>query len=98
MDIQVLRNLTTGRLHTEVADIYEAIEFFISEPGIMTHQIPSAMTALRPFLQEQFTDPRLWDDQYDPSHVGEVEAVALNEEQLEKFWYGFRVARSKDPF
>lgn len=98
MDIQVLRNLTTGRLHTEITDVYEAIEFFISEPGIMTHQLPSARAALLPFLREQFTDPRLWDDQYDPSHTGEVDAAPLNREQLQKFWYGFRVARSKDSF
>lgn len=31
MDIQRLRNLTTGRLHTEMAHIYQDIEYLTSE-------------------------------------------------------------------
>ena len=66
MDIQRLRNLTTGRLHTHITDVYQDIEFFTGEKGIMTHMIPNAHRALEPYLREAVTDARL-DDVFWPN-------------------------------
>jgi hypothetical protein len=73
MDAQRLRNLTTGRLHTDIGCIYQDLEWITGQPGLMTHMLPRALTAVTPWLREHFTEPRFWDDRYDPSHLGEVE-------------------------
>jgi hypothetical protein len=73
MDIQRLRNLTTGRLHTDVGFIYQDIEYLTGEKGVMTHMLPNAMRALEPWLREKLSDRRLWDGEYDPSHIGEID-------------------------
>lgn len=86
MDIQRLRNLTTGRLHTAIDHVYQDIEFFTGSPGIFTHMIPNAHRAMEPFMREQFTDPRLWDGAYDVSHIGEVDAKPMSAEQQKAFW------------
>lgn len=48
LDIQRVRNLTTGRLHTKMDDIYEDIEFLTGEKGIMTHMLLRAREAMMP--------------------------------------------------
>ena len=73
MNIQRLRNLTTGRLHTEVGHVYEDLEAIIGERGLMTHMLPRAITAVEPWLREHVTDPRFWDGEYDTTHTGEYE-------------------------
>lgn len=86
MDIQRLRNLTTGRLHTEIGHVYQDIEAITGAQGIFTHQIPNAMRAMEPHLREAVTEPRFWDDAYDVTHVGEIEAPIMNTEQRAAFW------------
>ncbi|EZP51429.1 DUF7736 domain-containing protein [Delftia sp. RIT313] len=86
MDIQRLRNLTTGRLHTEMTHIYQDIEFFTGEGGFMTHMLSNAMKALKPHLQEVFKEERLWDGAYEPSHQGQVKALPMTPDQIQKFW------------
>lgn len=83
MDIQRLRNLTTGRLHTRIEHIYEDIERLTGAEGIMTHQIPNAFRAMEPWLRSVVTDPRFWDDEYDTSHVGEVEVPVMTDAERE---------------
>lgn len=83
MNIQRLRNLTTGKLHTQMQDIYEDLEFITRGGGIMTHMIPRVMQAVKPWLQEQITDERFWDDQYDPSHVGDYPLREMSIEENE---------------
>ena len=73
MDIQRLRNLTTGRLHTEMGHIYEDLGIIIGEDGLMTHMIPRAMRAVEPWLREHVKDKRFWDGEFDQSHTGEFE-------------------------
>ncbi len=73
MDIQRLRNLTTGRLHTEMGHIYEDLGTLTGESGLMTHMLPRAMRACEPWLREHVTDPRFWDGEYDTTHTGEIE-------------------------
>ena len=71
MDIQRLRNLTTGRLHTEIGHVYEDLEAITGEQGLMTHMLPRAVRAVEPWLREHVTDQRFWDGEYDTTHVGE---------------------------
>ena len=71
MDIKRLRSLTTGRLHTEITHVYEDIEAITRTPGLMTHQIPNAITALKPWLLENVTDTRFWDDNLSLIHISE---------------------------
>jgi hypothetical protein len=73
MDIQRLRNLTTGRLHTEMSHIYEDLGAITGENGLLTHMLPRAVNAVEPWLREHVTDARFWDGEYDVTHTGEYE-------------------------
>lgn len=76
MDIQRLRNLTTGRLHTDIGCIYEDLGTITGEEGLMAHMLPGAMRAVKPWLREHVTDPRFWDGEYDTTHTGEYDLPA----------------------
>lgn len=71
MDIQRLRNLTTGRLHTEMDFVYQDLEEITDQFGLMTHMLPRMLKAITPWLKKHVTDERFWDGEYDRSHVGE---------------------------
>lgn len=71
MEKQRLRNLTTGRLHTDIGCVYEDLEFITGERGLMTHMLPNAMRAVEPWLKEKVTDPEYWDGEYRPDLTGE---------------------------
>lgn len=73
MNAQRLRNITTGRLHTEMGHIYEDLGTITGESGLMTHMLPRAMRAVEPWLREHVTEPRFWDGEYDKTHTGEIE-------------------------
>lgn len=91
MDIQRLRNLTTGRLHTEIGHVYQDIEFFTGERGVMTHMLPRACRALDSYLREVLADnPRLFDGAYDVTHVGEIEMQPMGAEERAAFWERYR--------
>jgi hypothetical protein len=77
MDIQRLRNLTTGRLHTDTRDIVKDIEHLTGTKGLRTDQLPEARRAMLPWLEKVITDPRFWDGQFDTTHVGEYEIVPM---------------------
>ena len=89
MDIQRLRNLTTGRLHTKMEDIYADIDTLTGEAGVMTHMLPNACRALEPYLREVAPDARLWDGAYDVSHTGQIAVPQMNAEQRDEFWKRF---------
>jgi hypothetical protein len=89
MNIQRVRNLTTGILHTQVSDIYEDIEAITGEEGIMMHQLGNANTALEPYLREILPDERYWNGQWDTEHTGEVDVPAMNDEQRSLFFERF---------
>lgn len=72
MDIQRLRNLTTGILHTNMGHIYEDLGHIMGESGLMTHMIPRAMRAVEPWLRKHLTDVRFWDGEFDQTHVGKI--------------------------
>lgn len=89
MNIQRLRNLTTGRIHTKMEDIYEDIAFISGAGGVMTHQLPNAKKALEPYLREVAPDPRLWNGEYDPMHIGEIDVPPMDESEQEALWERF---------
>jgi len=70
---QRLRNLTTGKLHTEMDDIYKDLCAITGEKGLMTHMLPRAMEAITPWLKKHVTDERYWDETLDLVHRGEVD-------------------------
>jgi len=51
--------------------IYEDMGIITGEKGLMTHMLPRVFEAIKPWLQENVTDPRFWDNKYDPTHTGE---------------------------
>jgi hypothetical protein len=71
MNIQRLRNLTTGKLHTEMGHIYEDLEWLTGQRGLMTHMLPRVLDAVMPWLRQHATCQRLWDGAYDPAHSGD---------------------------
>jgi hypothetical protein len=71
MDIQRLRNLTTGRLHTDISCVYTDLEQITGQRGLMTHMLPRIMNAVEPWLRQYVTDSRFWEDKCDASHVGD---------------------------
>lgn len=73
MDIQRLRNLTTGLLHTKIDHVYEDLEIIMGDKGLMTHMLPRAMRAVNPWLREHVVDTRFWGEDYDISHTGEID-------------------------
>lgn len=81
MDIQRLRNLTTGRLHTKVEHIYQDIGRLTGAEGIMTHQIPNALRAMEPWIRTVVTDQRFWDGKHDPEHVGHYDVPCMTDEE-----------------
>ena len=89
MNIQRLRNLTTGRLHTKMADIYQDIEYITGERGVMTHMLPDATKALLPYLREKAPESRFWTGGYDPSHLGEIDIPPMNSDERSEFWARF---------
>lgn len=90
MNIQRLRNLTTGRLHTEVGHIYEDLGWLMGESGLMTHMLPRALKAVEPWLREKVTDAKFWDDAYDTTHLGEFDLPEPTDEDKQVFFERFK--------
>ena len=72
MDIQRLRNLTTGKLHTTMDDIYQDLEIITGEKGFMTHMLPRVCDSIIPWLKVHVSDQRFWDNEFDVSHIGNI--------------------------
>ncbi len=84
MNIQRLRNLTTGKLHTEVSHIYQDLEYITGQEGLMTHMLPSISRAIEPWLKDKVKDERFWDKAYDATHTGEFEISPMNDAEQEE--------------
>jgi hypothetical protein len=97
MDYQRIRNLTTGRLHTNMDDIYKDIEMITGESGIMTHMLPNVMRAMEPWLKvimnkrtgDADTDERFFDGKYDVTHTGDVPFPSMSKEEKAEFWKAY---------
>lgn len=90
MDIQRLRNLTTGRLHTEMGHIYEDLELITGEKGLMTHMLPRVLDAIKPWLEENVKDVRFWDGEWDTAHVGDFELPTPTAEDRKVFFERYK--------
>lgn len=85
MDIQRLRNLTTGILHTDMNHIYIDLENITGQKGLMTHMLPRAARAIEPWLRKHVTDPRFWNGEYDTTHAGEFQLPTPTDEDRKEF-------------
>lgn len=74
---QRIRNLTTGKLHTQMKDIYVDIEAISGTHGIMAHMLPKTRQALLPHLRWVLTDQRFWDGELDGTHTGETDVPVM---------------------
>ena len=90
MDIQRLRNLTTGRLHTDMGCIYEDLGMLTGESGLMTHMLPRAMKAVEPWLRENVKDDRFWDGEFDTTHKGDFALPEPTAEDRSVFFERFK--------
>jgi hypothetical protein len=95
MDIQRLRNLTTGKLHTEITHVYQDIEYLTGVKRVMTHMLPRANRALKPYLRAKVKDARFWDGAYDTSHMGAVEVPPMS--AVEQSAFRVRYEAQPDP-
>lgn len=89
MNIQRLRTLTTGKLHTDITFVYEDLGYFMGESGLMTHMLPRAMNSVKPWLQQYVTDERFWDNSYDPEHIGDIELPEPTDAERAEMWVRF---------
>lgn len=56
-----------------MGDIPEDLSQILGMPGLFSHLIPDAYKAVLPWLKEHVTDPRMWEEKWDPNHTGETE-------------------------
>jgi hypothetical protein len=89
MDIQRLRNLTTGKLHTEIGHIYEDLGIITGEDGLMTHMLPRACRAIEPWLRDNIQDDMFWDGKYDVTHTGVFDLPETTEQDRKIFFERF---------
>ena len=90
MDIQRLRNLTTGRLLTEMGCVYEDLGMLTGEDGLMAHMLPRAMKAVESWLREHVKDERFWDGEFDTTHVGNYDLPMPTKEDQKVFFERFK--------
>lgn len=70
MDVQRVRNLTTGLLHTEMHHCYGDLSVISGLNTIYTHQIPNLTRAVLPWLREKIKDDKFFDGKHNPSEKG----------------------------
>lgn len=85
-------NITIGRLHTGIGDVYEFFNKVI-EPGIMTHHLPNACKAINPILREKFSED-FFVDEYRPETKNEEMEFEFTDQDKERFWIAFKAIPS----
>lgn len=81
--------MTSGRLHTEIGDVYKFCESYLGADGIMTHQLPSAFKALLPILKTKL--PEEWfTDEWIKEGLDELVGVPdLTDDEKKAFWKSY---------
>jgi hypothetical protein len=97
--IPQMLNITTGRLHTDIGDIYKFFNEVI-EPGIFTHMLPNALKAILPILKNKLpssipyegyhptlhsvrTDNKEWEEYTDTIDI------TFTDEEKTQFWNNY---------
>lgn len=91
MDIQRVRNLSTGILHTQVEHVYQDLETITGITGFQTVQLPAALFAIKSHLTRHLTDMRFFDGVLDTTHVGDVDVPVMDLGERDEF--EFRMGR-----
>lgn len=86
MNIQRLRTLTTGILHTSISDVYDDIEY-ITGIRVLTYQIPNILDAIAPWLKEKVVEDSFWNGEYNPNLSGEYDIKPMSEQDKLKYIY-----------
>ena len=81
MDIQRLRNLTTGKMHTNINNIKDDITFFVGRGVDSTFLLSRVNDRLIPHLREKLKDEKFWNGKYDPEHTGTIEVSPLTSDE-----------------
>jgi hypothetical protein len=86
-----LRNVTSGRLHTNIGDVYQFYTEYCGADGIMTHHIPSAFQALLPILKSKLSEEWFTDEWIKTGLDEPVEVPEMTQDEKDKFWESFGV-------
>jgi len=93
VEIQRVRNLTTGILHTDLDFVYEDLSA-ITGLTFFTQEIPNACRALHPYLREHIGEDRFWTEKWDRDHVGEIDIPAMTDDHRAAFLERYRALPS----
>lgn len=93
MEIQRVRNLTTGILHTDLVYVYEDLRAITTLP-FLTQEIPNAIESLQPSLRQHISEDRFWTGKLDLEHVGEIDIPAMTAEHRAAFLERYRAQPS----
>ena len=90
-----LRNITTGIIHTNIGDVYKFFEEYLGHKGIMTHHLPSAAEAIKPFLKERLSEEWFTDEWIKEGLNEPVELKELSKDEKFTFWGSFNKLNSE---
>ena len=90
MDIQRIRNITTGIIHTSFEEMSKDIQMITGIEGVTTIGIPYVGRLAQLFLKEQFPDPRFWERAMDETHVGELEVRNMTMDDRQRIFEAYR--------
>lgn len=85
MQIQRIRNLTTGIIHTKREHVQEDFEFLVGHE-IPETLLPEVAAAIMPWFRERLTNLRFFDGILDLDHTGEVEIDPMTKPEREALW------------
>jgi len=85
MDVQRLRNLTTGVVHTKPYHMFFDIEFLTGVIGISIKDMSLALKALKPWLRDQVDDDSFWIPEMDVSNQGQYDIQPMSNEEKAAF-------------
>ncbi len=77
MDIQRIRNLTTGILHTNLLDVHEDVAR-LTGVVILKREMPFVIPAMREWLRRVVEDERFFDVGLCYGHVGEIDMPRMS--------------------
>jgi len=83
----VLLNITTGRLYTDIGEVYDFFNTVI-EPGFFTQMLPRASRAIEPILKEKLPAD-MFGDFYNPEIENVDVSFEFTDEDKKRFLSGY---------